>query len=264
MALRIQNVQTKKTERQIETEWAEVAAMKSRLLSSTDWTQLDDVVLENDAEIRQWRQRLRDIDIREDFNSPKTASRYLSEYEASFPRVLYSSDTSRHRQEDIRPEEFNENLDRLFQYVEALEKKITSLESLINEPVIEEEPVEYVSIENAQDIVLNQLKEQKNQNLVNSGSLEYPLISTKMEQAADFLSRDDEQPLAEYSLLKNNRNVSDVEYAEQILYECRNYFKNLYTIEKDYLHQIESVYNMSIDEMNEWFESHGYRYRCDN
>ena len=90
----------------------------------------------------------------------------------------------------------------------------------------------------------------------------YPVVREKVEQATEYLSSNGQDKLTDYTLLVNVSNLSDEEYARSIIGEGKELLQEYSEFLKDVDNRLKSVYTMKCDELTDFFEEHGYRYRC--
>lgn len=287
--IKIKNLKTEKTEQQYDNEWRSVNGQKNLLLSYTDWTQLPDVPLVNREEFTKWRKSLRKVDMRDTFDSPDQALEFLGKYEDRLPKpeldFSLPSETSIVSEpctrEDPRFKELAETLDSLAEQFtgsqsktgeiyddsmlnkkfDQLEEKLSSLEShLLTQ---EKTNFEVITKEDAYEIVKKHLVELELINFVDR-ILDFPILVGQVEQALDFLS-DSSANIHDYYLLENTEEgLDDRQYAHSIIKKYKSFLKEQKEIKKHFHEQITRVYNMATKELNDFFKSHGYRYRCSN
>lgn len=288
--LEIKNLKTERTEFQENQEWAEAESIRLRLLSSTDWTQLKDIKLQNQEEIVSWREELRSINLKKDFNTASKAKSFLKSYENTRPKLIkvpvedkndlkqlddlktQLEDSIKHQidsalnnnnKKDNLLEVMREELDeKILLSVENIKRYIDKEISDLRSSHENTEPeIEAINTETVRDILLKSYKEQKQKELLDAGALEHVLIEAKLDQATEFLVK--ESNLEEYSLLENeNPEVSDVDYVQSVVERSKLYFNKIYNIEKEYLQKEKLLYTMSSEELNEELKSYGHRYRC--
>lgn len=252
MPQRITNVKLGHSRNKTDQAWNAVKAQKRRLLMDSDWTQLTDLVnLINHEDFAIWRKRLRNLNLKREFSSPEQAAEFLTEYEKIMPVVKQVSVKA--------PSHDKKDLDaNIAEIVEReVEKRLAtlSLADPIEDTLIDVEHRQAVSIA----VELNsRLKVEK---LLENGAAEYALIRERLDRATDFLV-DQDTSLNEYTLLQNDTNMTDREYASEILEEAKQYFKNLLGIEQEFAKKRASIQNMGCEQLNEFFKTHGYRHRC--
>jgi len=281
---KITNVKLGKSNEKENNKWLEAKSKKITLLSLTDWTQLPDMQnLDNKEKFAHWREGLRKVDLKSEFDDPSQALEFLYEYQKRMPKPEFSKRTVREdntggkdeieKLKDLIYNEIQRQLpnfkkcdsdnNSLNDRVDRLENKIKTLnEKLVNFMESFEKKTKYIKKEEAIQIIKKEIENKRKNDAISAGALEYPLIKERIEQAADYLS-DDNTNISDYSLLENeNDNISDDEYAKSLLNYGKKYFKKLASLEKKYLHDISSVYNMSPKELTERLQYYGYRYRC--
>lgn len=254
---KIKNLKTEKSEKQIIDEWSTVEANRCYYLTSTDWTQLPDVHLKNREEFVQWRNKVRTLQIH-DFSSPIEANNFLKTFESERPKAQF---------EEYKP--INKNSDD--PRIEALDKKLDEQNVLVHQLInhmletekdAREEDIASIDRAESIEIILGKLTDEHHKEMIDMGALTFPLKLSQVEQALDFLASDNESSVATYSLLDNETDGSDAEYAEKLIEDYKQYLKTLSVIDKRYADRCGSVYNMTTQDINDWFHSHGYRYRC--
>lgn len=261
----IKNIQTKRSDKQIEDEWAKVIATKKSLLRHTDWTQLQDVNLDNKKDFLQWRKELRDLNIRKSFNNTKEAFSFLEDYKKKIPNPIFKNDKS--NEENIKLNDVIKENKQLKESIADLnilvhQLKDSLLEEFKNrETAIDKDTIEEIGVEESIKFIVSEIKKEKHNKLINEGALTFSILASKMEQAVDFLSSDSTD-LDSYSLLNNDSSTHDRVYAKNVIEDYKNKRKQLNNIESSYLQKEQSVYNMSSDDINEFFVNNGHRYRC--
>jgi hypothetical protein len=328
--MKITKVQVEETEESNDIRWSEAKSKKVYLLQSTDWTQLPDVHLKNKSKIDTWRQQLRDLNLKSNFDTPKQALSFLDEYANRLPDPIKSSpnlDTS-----EPVVEQKSADYDKVIEKIYQIEKMVnqckdeidtnsssikelcdnikeissTSVTDLVedkeeiyksfesyksdiiniiknhNENVLnlqekiniiersikvlsennEDDEIKYYTFKKCKNKLLGDLKDEKNNNLIQDGSvLDYIIINERIEQATDYLCSTNPS-LDDYSLLYNDTKLSDEEFVEMTLELSKTFYKKIYKIEEDYLQTVKSIYNMTQDQLNDYLETNGYRYRC--
>lgn len=274
--IKIKNLKTEKTEKQIKNEWNTVKGQKHLLLTHTDWTQLSDVPLVNKEEFVKWRKTLRKAELETMFDVPSQAMEFLVKYEERLPKPVFDFSMLPFSENQLEPKTEGENdrlenltiaLDELQEQVkdikekkdwQALEQKVTALEDLLNSQI---NTFEILSLEDAHKIIVNhytQLEGNKSLDRL----LQFPILAGQVEQALDFLS-DPSSNINDYYLLDNpDSSVDDKEYAHSVIRSYKEFLKNQKELRNDFQKQIQSVYTMSIEDVNGFFNANGYRYRC--
>lgn len=92
MAKRITILSLEKTPEYINREWASVMGKRLHLLSSTDWTQIEDNELTFESRVRwnHWRNQVRDVK-RTSYDTPDDADKALSILESTLPEKEFIS-----------------------------------------------------------------------------------------------------------------------------------------------------------------------------
>lgn len=256
--IKIKNLKTEKTERQIENEWKSIIGQKNHLLLSTDWTQLSDVPLANRKEFTKWRRGLRKINVRETFDSPSQALEFLNKYEERLPTPEFDFSLSTDQDEPDEIQTSDEKPDMAYQeQISRLEEKLHRIEQhvdLLNS-------VSTIPIEEARQIIVNHLKRDMFDNS-EIRFIDFPILLGQVEQALDFLS-DSKASIEDYYLLeKTDPAMDDKEYAHFVIQSYKQFLKDQKNIKKDYQERVSSVYDMSVEQINDFLQSNGYRYRC--
>ena len=286
----IKNIKTEKTEKQKDNEWKSVIGHKTLLLNSTDWTQLEDVFLSNKDEFVKWRRNLRKTDLKEVFDSPEQATEFLKKYEDRLPKPVFnhavpSTDDTIHVEEAEETEKKETPLHLLSMFDEIrkklqddFEQKKRELEAekeqklkIINDKLVEleeeiknqREPITDISLSEAHRLIISHKKRYSTEVIVDK-IIEFPILLGQVEQALDFLS-DDSANIEDYYLLDNSDvAVDNTSYAHSIIDSYKNFLKEQKQVKENFAKELESVYDMTLEEVNEFFETNGYRYRCSN
>jgi hypothetical protein len=95
--------------------------------------------------------------------------------------------------------------------------------------------------------------------LIKQGVVEYNLKKVLLEEA---IEKKLSSGYSETPLLDQDSNNHSEEELQSIIDNCKKYFKRINELYTWLNKRERSLYNMDSNEMNEWFESHGYRYRC--
>lgn len=99
MTEKIKILSLKKTQEYLDREWASVMSKRIHMLSTTDWTQLEDNELTFESRVRwnHWRNQVRAVR-RGDYSTPKDAENALAELEKNLPpREFIQSRTIRQK-----------------------------------------------------------------------------------------------------------------------------------------------------------------------
>ena len=249
--LYIKNIKTAKTASQINDEWKKAEAYRNSLLASTDWTQLPDVGLCNIEEYVKWRKDIRAVDLKKMFENASDAEEYIKTLESTKPEPVLSTigeTGSENRYEKLQNE------------LKELNVLVHQLVSALKEPNISESET-IIDRKKSIPLIIDFLMKEKNEKLIQAGVLTFPILISQMDQAIDFLSRED-STLDSYSVLHNNTDSADREYVQAVIDNFKEKRKELYEIDRAYLQKQQNVYNMSIEEVNNYFIENGHRYRC--
>jgi hypothetical protein len=189
-----------------------------------------------------WRKQLRNFVISE--NSNEETERALEKLITKKPEVEVV---------DIPTGEV-ESIDDQKHRIDELEREINKLKELFKQDVI------YLSPEEAKRRLYECFNEYRSNELIRKGNIvEYNLKKIMLEEAVekDLSDGDSSTPLLD----QDTTDHSSLEL-QKIIDDCKSYFKNINTLYTRLNKEQRSLYNMDSNEMNEWFESHGYRYRC--
>lgn len=253
---KIRNLTTKKSSKQHEDFLVASKAKKKFFLQSTDWSQLDDIEVDNIDEINEWRRKLREFSIDPNLSDEENERR-LDKLVKNQPKII--AKTAVEKEPSSTPQRKSE---------EEIEKNIKSsvmlelLEEFKDEfsQSNKDEKVELTHLDynNALIKALELFNEYKSQELLQNGIIEYNLKKILLEEAVDKkLSEDVNTPL-----LDEHNKEHTKEDLEEIIENCKQYFNKINKLYSNLNKYERSFYNMSIKELNEWFEENGYRYRC--
>jgi len=287
---KITNLKTTKSYKQKKDKLSALKAKKKFHLKNTDWTQIADVNIANINQVKEWRQKLRDVKITEnDIASEKALEDILAEMpeiqiekfssstgesdnldllntikdkiDTLYKEINYlRSDISKNKS-NIKTSE--EQLAKLFTNFSELHENVNDIRNEVNNITDEMNPSnenilldEQQARKFAQEIFIKY----KNEKLTDNGILEYNMMRTLLEEAIDKrMSDDSNTPLLE-EYLKCNPECS----IGNIIENCKSFFKRINLLYADLAKEQQKIYNMSSHELNEWFKNNGYRYRCFN
>jgi len=219
--MEIKNLKTSKTEKQIQDEINAVKAKRKTQLSQTDWTQLDDVNLQNSEEFRNWRKALRELNI----TSLKDKS------------LL----------DDLI---INKPVPRVSKEIPTQEDKDISVKECIVEDRVD-----------AEKCLTSLLIEEKNSELVEADASSYPLFRLLQEELIEHdLGQTPPKFLSRYmgAVGLDPQATEDLKEVEEI---CKNFFATVNEIFFTFECKIRSVYTMSEEELDQELNKRGYRYR---
>lgn len=246
---KIKNLKTTKSYKQKEDKIAALRAKKNFNLKNTDWTQLPDVQISNSNEVIEWRKELRNLEI----NDGEASERILEEVLSRMPEPIVKNSTI--PQKSVIGSEKSEKLE-----LEVVELR-NELDRLKNNKAKEDEELNQEIIldeKQARSFAEEIFSEYKNKRLVDNGILEYNMMRTLLEEAIDRrISPDSHGPLLE-EYLNSNENIS----IDDIIENCREFFKNINGLYVTFTKEQRNLYNMSLSELNNWFKENGHRYRC--
>lgn len=239
---RIRNIKTSKTEKQEKDFLVSLKAKKRFHLQSTDWTQLNDVSIFNKKEMIAWRRQLRNFPIFED--SDETTERALEKLIDQKPIIEIV---------DIPTDEYVSN-DQSDERIKELEQEINRVKEALNDEII------YLPHEDAKQKLEECFNEYRSNELIQKGNIvEYNLKKIMLEEAVE---KDLSNGNSSTPLLDQDTTDHSSSELHKIINDCKSYFKNINNLYTRLNKEQRSLYNMDSNEMNEWFESHGYRYRC--
>ena len=258
---KIKNLKLSKSYRQKQDFVTALKSKKRMHLQNTDWTQLEDVAVKNQDDIDAWRKSLRDFEI--DIEANEQTERELDGIIARKPVPSYESKTEKiNVEKDVK--ELLDKINRLQKDNLHLRKSLNTiqlennekLEKIRNEqtPVETEEEDIALTKDEAQKKIEELFIEYKNETLMKAGILEYNLKKLLLEEAVD----------KKFSEPKERTLLSDNDDVEEVIRECKAFFRNINSIYLRLKKEESSIYNMSIQEINNWFKENGYRYRCEN
>jgi len=248
---KIQNVKTRQSSKQENDKILALKSKKKYYLKNTDWTQINDVRIKNNDEIKKWRKRLRDFDI-DDLSyeqSEKELEKIISEM--PMPIIGKKVDTV-----DKEKEYNSDDISTVYKELKTIKENISTIyKELDNDnEIIELEEQEF------RNVILKLFTEDANKLLMENGILEYNLMTILLEEAIDRQFSDDSYgPLLD-QYLESLNSLS----LEEIISNCRSFFKNINGLYTNIAKQRARMYNMSIDSLNNWCVENGHRYRCYN
>jgi len=213
---------------------------------------LDDVYVENREEIDEWRKDLREYKI--DATADESTERGLDSIIDAMPEVKYStavieSDTTdKEATQDFTElaNKYDSSLHNLSEHLKDTRGRLQDIE--------DRDKTQMVDKEHAHKIISDGFQQHKNRVLMENGILEYNLTKLMLEEAVD--QKYAEHPV-EGSLLTEDEHDLD-----EIIDKCKNYFKNINKVFMNLKKDESRVYTMDTDEINDWFNDNGYRYRC--
>jgi hypothetical protein len=247
---KIRNLTTSTTFKQKEDFLISLKAKKRFYLQQTDWTQLKDVPLRNDTELLEWRKKLRNfkIDEKADGSTKKELEKIIAEQPT--PNISYNTN----QDDTIGDVSIDKFLD--------LERELNNLNDKIeytNKPQ-EQNEIELLSLEECEEQLKKCFNKYKANELIeNGGVVEYNLKKIMLEEAVErkLSNGKSNTPLLD----QDSTDHSETEL-DKIINDCKEYFKNINELYTRLNKEERSLYNMNSTEINEWFESHGHRYRC--
>lgn len=239
MTQKIKNLNTKITPEQINAEWANVLSVRNKMLASSDWTQLKDVILDKEQVNfwKNWRKKLRNVK-RKVFSTPKDAEYVLQLLEKQIPQTVNFSSYIEDQEVTVE-----EKRNKIVETVLVKEKPVIIREE-VSESVIQdifiktfsENPLilqnflnkilysnydtifsDYDSLEIYKNKLLNYLKIKTNEIFLDKiDKQNIHRINQKYDEAFDFLSRNepdlDNFPLIKLYVMLNNKNAMTVAY----------------------------------------------------
>lgn len=239
MTQKIKNLNTKITPEQVNAEWANVLSVRNKMLASSDWTQLKDVILDKEQVNfwKNWRKKLRNVK-RKVFSTPKDAEYVLQLLEKQIPQTVNFSSYIEDQEVTVE-----EKRNKIVETVLVKEKPVIIREE-VSESVIQdifiktfsENPLilqnflnkilysnydtifsDYDSLEIYKNKLLNYLKIKTNEIFLEKiDKQNVHRINQKYDEAFDFLSRKDPDldnfPLIKLYAMLNNKNATTVAY----------------------------------------------------
>lgn len=256
-------MKVQKSSKQIADSWKLASAEKKALLLSTDWTQLDDVNLENSQAFSNWRKKLREVNLQETFETSSQAREFLKLFREKMPKPVFIKTSNNNLPDDTDYISQISNLKLevkglnvlVHQLVDSLKRK----ESAYTDKDVDIEEIPYAE---AKLCVISDIQKRKHAELLDAGALTFPLLSEKAEQAIDFLASSNDTRLNTYSLFHHVSDKDEVQHANNIISLYKKLREQLNDIELRYLQEESKVHNMTHEEINEYLNSHGHRYRC--
>lgn len=262
---KIKNIRTHASDKQRRDYITSLKSKKRMYLQNTDWTQLEDVKVLNQDDVDKWRQKLRDFQI--DNESGEETEKQLDQLIAQQPVIQHESNTKENlfdtteisdlkkklqkleKDNRLLKESLNDSFKESHEFFEDIYGKIGSKEK--SEPELI-----YLDYNEAIEKIKELFIEYKNKTLMDNSILEYNLKRTMLEEAIDIKFSDSDS--GDASL------ISDGEDLESVIDQCRDYFKTINSVYLRLKKEETSIYNMSVDELDQWFNKNGYRYRCKN
>lgn len=257
---KITNLKTIESDNKKKNKLSEMRAWKRKLLSSTDWVTLPDVSknIKNLEDVISWRDSVRNVKIERvsDIVSAEKELTYLGRTKVEPIKDNHSIKPltmSKPQTSATKPCKMCEDNKKL---ILDLQNRISKMENVLQEK--EYTILTHVeSFKAAEKILVEELLKE-----YLTKYMKYSVVREKVEQATEYLSSNGQDNLTDYTLLINDGNASDEEYARAVINDgkelLQEYSEFLNKVDKE----LKYVYTMKCDELTDFFEEHGYRYRC--